>query len=315
MTVQAVAAAYNRHQARVSNLATTRTAAQWSTIDPANISGSWAAGVGPAMTTTLAAAQQLAAAGAPTYVQASLDAQGATYDAQATIKPAAFSGLSADGRTLSGLLYLPVIDTKQAIASGMSTADALARGGRLLEMLVATETADAGRDALSAQMSATPAVHGYVRMVAGSACGRCIVLAGKWYHANAGFQRHPRCQCTGIPAAENSPDLRTNPHAFFDHLTREQQDARFGAADAEAIRNGADLFQVVNAHRGLSERELFGRTVQTTTEGITRRGLAGQVMRASGVKGPRLSVRQIFADAGEDRALALSLLRRYGYLY
>lgn len=314
MTVRPVAAAYNRHQARIANLATTRTAAQWSTIDPTDISGSWASGVGPAMVRTLTAAQQVAAAGAPAYTQAALDAQGVAYDTQATIDLTAFSGTAADGRTLSGLLYLPVIDAKAAIAGGMNVADALALGSRSLAMLVATETADAGRDALQAQMSATPAVHGYVRMVAGSACSRCIVLAGKWYRTNASFQRHPRCQCTGIPAAENSPDLRTDPHAFFDHLSREQQDARFGAADAEAIRGGADLFQVVNAHRGLTQRELFGRTVQTTTEGVTRRGLAGQVMRTNGVRGPRLSVAQIFADAGEDRDLALALLRRYGYL-
>lgn len=315
MTVQAVAAAYNRHQARIGPLATTRTAAQWSTLDPAAISESWASAVGPAMAGTLSAAQRIAASGAPAYTQAAMDAQGAPYDAQAAVDPTAYSGTASDGRALSSLLYLPVIDTKTAIAGGMSTADALALGGRTLSMLVATEVADAGRDALAAQMTATPAVQGYVRMVAGSACSRCIVLAGRWYKTNASFLRHPHCQCTGIPAAENSPDLRTDPHAFFDHLSREQQDARFGAADAEAIRSGADLFQVVNARRGLTERELFGRTVQTTTEGITRRGIAGQVMRANGVRGPRLSVAQIFADAGEDRSLALSLLRRYGYLF
>jgi hypothetical protein len=314
VTVRAVAVAYNRHQARIAHLATARTAAQWSAIDPADISGSWATSAGPAMARTLTAAQRVAAAGAPAYTQAAVQAQGASYDAQGAIDPGAFAGTAADGRALASLLYLPVIDAKTAIAGGMSATDALDRAAAMLARLVATETADAGRDALAAQMTATRVVHGYVRMVAGSACGRCIVLAGRWYHANAGFQRHPHCQCTAIPAVENAPDLRTDPHAFFDHLTKAQQDARFGAADAEAIRNGADLFQVVNAHRGLTERELFGRTVQTTTEGMTRRGYAAQIMRANGVKGPRLSVAQIFADAGEDRDLALSLLRRYAYI-
>lgn len=315
MTLQTVAAAYNRHQARIGRLATNRTAAQWAAINLADISGSWASSAGPAMTATVTAAQRIAAAGAPAYTQAALDAQNTIYDAQGAVDPSAFSGTAADGRALSSLLYLPVIDAKTAIAGGMGVTDALALGGRTLSMLVATEVADAGRDALSAQMTATPAVHGYVRMVAGSACARCIVLAGRWYKTNASFDRHPDCACTGIPAAENSPDLRTDPHAFFDHLSREQQDARFDAAGAEAIRSGADLFQVVNARRGLTQRELFGRTVQTTTEGITRRGIAGQVMRTNGVRGPRLSVAQIFADAGEDRSLALSLLRRYGYLF
>lgn len=314
MTIQAVAAAYNRHQASIALRVTARTAAQWATIDPADISGSWATGAGPAMSATLTVAQQLAAASAPAYTQAALDAQGATYDPQAAISPAAFSGTAADGRPLASLLYLPVIDAKTAIAGGMSASDALALGGRTLSMLVGTETTEAAHNALQAQMSATPAVHGYVRMVSGSACSRCIVLAGKFYRWNASFQRHPRCQCTGIPAAENAKDLRTDPHAFFDHLSRDQQDARFGATDAQAIRDGADLFQVVNAHRGLTERELFGRKVQTTTEGMTRRGQAAQILRAKGVQGPRLSVGQIYADAGEDRDLALSLLRRFAYI-
>lgn len=314
MTVQAVAAAYNRHQASIVHRAKMLTGIQWAGLDPNDISGSWAATVGPAMTRTLTAAQQLAAAGAPAYVQAALGAQDTVYQPEGMISPAAYSGMAADGRPLPSLLYLPVIDAKAAIAGGMNATDALALGGRTLSMLVATETADAGRGALAGQMAATPTVHGYVRMVAGSACARCIVLAGRWYRYNASFLRHPKCQCTGIPAAENAPDLRTDPHAFFGSLTRQQQDARFGAADAEAIRNGADLFQVVNAHRGLSERELFGRTVQTTTEGMTRRGYAAQIMRANGVTGPRLSIAQIFADAGEDRDLALRLLRRYAYI-
>jgi hypothetical protein len=71
---------------------------------------------------------------------------------------------------------------------------------------------------------------------------------------------------------------------------------------------------VVNAHRGLSRAELFGRDVQTTTEGTTRRGIARQRMTAAGVRGPRLSVAQIYSDAGGDRDTAISLLRRFGYL-
>jgi hypothetical protein len=163
-------------------------------------------------------------------------------------------------------------------------------------------------------MTATRSVHGYVRMVSGSACSRCIILAGRFYRWSSGFERHPRCQCTNIPAVENrAGDLRTDPHAFFDHLTREQQDRRFGVADAQAIREGADINQVVNARRGLYQTKVFGRDVQATTEGMGRRGLAGQRLAGS-TKGLRLTVRQIYADAGDDRDLAISLLKRYGYL-
>lgn len=294
--------------------ATERTAAAWAGLDPADLSGSWAAGAGPAMVRTLAAAQRLAAAGASQYVQAAVTAQGADPAAGGAVDAAAFSGTAADGRSLAGLLYTPVLKTKMAIAAGLSTPEALASGAAEVSMLVETEVADAGREAVGAAMTATRSVHGYVRMVSGSACSRCIILAGKHYRWNASFQRHPRCACTGIPVAENvAGHMTTDPHAFFDHLSPAQQDARFGKADAQAIRDGADINQVVNARRGLYQTKVFGRDVQATTEGMSRRGVAGQRLAGS-TKGLRLTVGQIYTDAAGDRDLAISLLRRYAYL-
>lgn len=313
MDLREVARAWSRHQALIVRSATDRTAAAWSSLNPADLSGSWAATAGPAMVRTVTAAQRMAAAGATAYVSAAVDAQGADPAADGQVSAMAFAGTAADGRSLGGLLYEPVIRAKMAIAAGVPAPESLARAANELAMLVSTEVADAGREAFGAAMTATRSVHGYVRMVSGSACSRCIILAGKFYRWNASFQRHPRCACTGIPALENRPDLRTDPHAFFDHLTTEQQDTRFGVADAKAIREGADINQVVNARRGLYQTKAFGRDIEATTEGMTRRGLAGQRLAGS-TKGLRLTVRQIYADAGEDRDLAVSLLRRYGYL-
>jgi hypothetical protein len=313
------ARAYRQHQASVAQVATGRATAVWSMLDSADLSGSWASHVGPQLVRMLTAAQQVAASSATAYVGTALTAQDAQAADAAQVQGAAFSGTAADGRALAALMYLPVIDTKVAVAGGASVADALGIGLTSLTRLVETETADAGRDALWSSMAATPAVHGYVRMVSGSACSRCILLAGRHYRWNASFLRHPHCHCTGIPAVEDrAGHLSTDPHAFFGHLSPAEQDARFGKADAEAIRSGADIFQVVNARRGLYKTEVFGRDVQVTTEGTTRRGIAGQVMRTrlpNGGRGLRLSVAQIFADAGEDRALVTDLLRKYGYLF
>lgn len=310
-----VARAWRQHQALIVRSATDRTAAAWSALDPADLSGSWAASVGPAMVRTLSAAQRLATVGASQYVTAAVDAQGGDPAAEGTVNSAAFSGSAADGRSLAGLLYVPVLRTKVAIGAGLPVREALASGASELAMLVGNEVADAGRDAAGAAMTTTRSVHGYVRMVSGSACSRCIILAGKFYRWNASFERHPQCNCTGIPTIENRPgDLTTDPHAFFDHLTSAQQEARFGKADAQAIREGADINQVVNARRGLYQTKIFGRDVQATGEGTTRRGLARQQMTAAGVQGARLSVAQIYADAAGDRDLAISLLRRFGYL-
>lgn len=309
-----VARAWSRHQALIVHSAIDRTAAAWAGLDKADLSGSWAATAGPAMVRTLAAAQRLAAAGASQYIAAAVSAQNADPTADAAVDATAFSGTAADGRSLAGLLYTPVLKTKMAIGAGLPVREALASGAAELSMLVGTEVADAGRNATGAAMTATRSVRGYVRMVAGSACSRCIILAGKHYRWNAGFLRHPRCQCTGVPAIENRPgDLTTDPHVFFDHLSRAQQDARFGTADAQAIREGADIFQVVNARRGLYETKVFGRDVQATTEGMSRRGLAGQRLAGS-TKGLRLTVKQIYIDGAGDREATLSLLRRYGYM-
>jgi len=310
-----VARAWRQHQASIARSTVIRTAVAWSTLDQNDLSGSWSASVGPAMVRTLTAAQRLATVGASRYVAAAVGAQEGDPAAEGTVNSTAFAGMSADGRTLSGLLYVPVIRTKTAIGAGLPVREALASGANELAMLVANEVADAGRNAAGVAMTATRSVHGYVRMVSGSACSRCIILAGRHYRWHADFKRHPRCSCTSVPDIENrAGDISTDPHAFFDHLSPAQQDKRFGKADAQAIREGADINQVVNARRGLYETKVFGRDVQATFEGTTRRGAARRQMTAAGVRGPRLSVAQIYADAAEDRDLAISLLRRYGYL-
>jgi len=309
-----VARAWRQHQALIARSAVDRTAAAWATLDQRDLSGSWASGAGPAMVRTLSAAQRLATAGASQYVAAAVSAQQGDPAAEGTVNSGAFSGVAADGRSLAGLLYVPVIRTKTAIAAGLPVREALASGANELAMLIGNEVADAGREAAGVAMTATRSVHGYVRMVSGSACSRCIILAGKHYRWNANFQRHPRCHCTGVPDIENrAGDISTDPHAFFDHLSPAQQDKRFGAADAQAIREGADINRVVNARRGLYQTRVFGRDVEATSEGMSRRGLAGQRL-AGATKGLRLTVRQIYADAAGDRDLTISLLRRYGYL-
>jgi hypothetical protein len=273
--LRAVARAWRQHQAAIARSAAIRTAAAWATLDEHDLSGSWASGAGPAMVRTLAAAQRLATAGASQYVTAAVDAQGGDPAADGVVNSAAFSGSAADGRSLAGLLYVPVIRTKVAIVAGLPVREALASGANELAMLVGNEVADAGRDAAGVAMTATRSVHGYVRMVSGSACSRCIILAGKHYRWSANFQRHPRCSCTSVPDIENrAGDISTDPHAFFDHLSH----------------------------------------AQATREGTTRRGLARQQMTAVGARGTRLSVAQIYADAAGDRDLAISLLRRFGYL-
>ena len=41
----------------------------------------------------------------------------------------------------------------------------------------------------------------------------------------------------------------------FNGMSEEEQDKVFGHADAQAIRDGADIYQVVNAHRGMRQSD------------------------------------------------------------
>lgn len=156
-----------------------------------------------------------------------------------------------------------------------------------------------------------------------------------------------------VPGAEDTADdVRTNPRAWFDSLSRAEQDKQFTIAGAEAIRLGADISQVVNSRRGafgltpagaritaeearmlrggrdvgrLQTRDVYGQQVFTTTEGTTTRGVAGVRLgaRERGRKDggryrraqvPRLMPESILAAAGDDRDEAIRLLRRFGYI-
>jgi hypothetical protein len=222
------------------------------------------------------------------------------------------AGVASDGRDLTSLLYQPVISTLVAIKKGATIPRARAIGLNTLDMIARTQVADAGRAAESIAMVARPKVQGYVRMLSLPSCSRCIILAGKFYRWNTGFQRHPRCDCLHVPSQENvAGDVRTDPRALFESMTTAEQDKTFGQAGAQALRDGADLNQVVNARRGMDTATVFGRTVQHTREGITRRGLAGQRLGKSPV---RLMPEQIYKEAKGNREEAIRLLRRYAYI-
>jgi hypothetical protein len=196
-------------------------------------------------------------------------------------------------------------------------------------MLVASAVQDAGRNGASLRMAVTPAVTGYVRMLNPPSCSRCVVLAGvkypkmggrvfrmdrdgKWvpeYSATGAFERHPMCDCIPIPVNEDTAgDLATNPYAYFDSLSREEQDRTFTKAGAEAIRDGADIHKVVNARRGggVRKAQILGRELWTTLEGTSK---SGQFRRRQ----YRLMPESIYAIA-TDRADALRLLKVYGYV-
>ncbi|MEV8046390.1 hypothetical protein AB0P02_21455 [Streptomyces griseoluteus] len=338
MTTTDLALAYYRRQQAAAVRASARVRDLWLRIDRGDISGSWSQ-LSPLLVAAVSDAQQQAAALADPYVGAVAEAEDADPTPAGRVRPEAFAGVASDGRPLLSLLYQPVIDWKVRMLAGQSMEDAFRGSLASALRITATQVADAGRGATGAAMAGRRTIQGYVRVVNPPACARCIILAGKEYGWNAGFQRHPRCDCVHLPTtlvARNQRRGFIDPDDYFQGLSRAEQDRVFGAAGARAIRDGADMGQIVNARRGMTTMSAYGRQVQATTEGATRRGAFYRAERARTerqtgtrfardriearqglprfeLRTPRLMPEEIYRLA-ESRDEAIRMLRRFGYL-
>lgn len=194
----------------------------------------------------------------------------------------------------------PEILAEQGIdsaAAGRVAMDSLLTGAAAVDLFDKTDTParfdrlalslinDAGRTAQSVDMATRPAVTGYVRSLRPPSCSRCAVLAGRVYRYSTGFQRHPRCDCLMTPTSDAvGPSLVTKP--VLDQISG------LSAADRGAIEAGADLGQVVN--------------VRSKQAGLT---IGSSVIERAG----RLTPAGVYRLAS-DKAEALTLLRRFGYV-
>ncbi len=249
----------------------------------------------------LESAQQNAADAGAAYVEAALEEQNVDAEPAGEVNSPALVGVAADGRSLASLLLEPIIRVKQAIGEGHTVPQAMQSGRSWLDTIMHTEVADAARVATGIGVVATPRV-GYVRMLTLPSCARCVILAGRFYRYSSGFARHPNCDCIHIPSTEDTAgDLRTDPMAAFEA----DQIRGLSRAEQHAIRDGADINQVINARRGM----YTAGHLRLTREGTTRRGIAGARLQGTA----RLMPEQIYREA-RSRDDAVRLLRQHGYL-
>jgi hypothetical protein len=293
----------------------------WGGLSAASIEDDLTGEAGAVIVSAVAEGQLGVADAAQAYIAAQMVAQGGSAFAEAALVSAAFAGVAPDGGPLETLLFLPAIGVRRRLAVGMSPEEAMAGGLADMAMYASTAIADAGRSSDQVAMAAHPNCVAYVRVVQLPACARCIVLSGQMYTRSEGFLRHPNCDCQTLPLREHEwPDVPT-PQQMFEQLSAREQRRTFTVAGAQAIRSGADVGQIVNARRGMSQPG-----APTTTEGITRRGVYGRRVRRAGGEfvrypgqrysqavGPRLTPEAIFAQAPGRRG-QLKLLRRYGYI-
>lgn len=258
----------------------------------------------------MTAFQLVAARDAVSSVPLMLDEQGIGTSAVGDVAPASLAGVASDGRPL-GTLF------EQASTSWA------------FDLMVATQLQDVARAAASVRIAATPDASGYIRMLNPPSCSRCTVLAGRFYRWNKGFDRHPRCDCRHVPTSDaqmaREMGLIDNPNEYFHQLPTAEQDRIFTKAGAQAIRDGADISQVVNARRGMttaargtSGRRMLvpervgGRDVFVTREGTTKRGQASRARTGRNMSA-RLMPESIY-EIAEDRADAIRMLKLHGYL-
>lgn len=281
--------------------------------------------------------QVLAATYSDAYLNDVLEAQGAPVDAEGRVNPQGFADLTDGGGSwLQALVYAPNSVRPQRGTDWT-------RFAFVANSIVKTGLRDTARAAVQSGMQTRPAVNGYVRMLQGTSCARCAILAGRRYRSAVPFDRHKRCDCIHVPDTEDtSGDWTTDPDTYFRSLSTPDQDRLFTKAGAEAIRLGANMNQVVNARQGIQTVTAYGRQVAATTEGTTTRGVFGgyevmpdgsfrkrtdaELERRVGSRGtrrhryakaPRLLPDEIFRLANEfnwDRAEVLRQLRRFAYV-
>lgn len=313
----------------------------------ANIVREWTGGVGERVYALLAIAQRIAASDSERYARRVLDAIGLDLGEVPEIVYDRFAGIASDNRDLDSLLAGAVIRVRQRQRAGHSDAEALKAGAAYLEMVVRTQIADASRAADATLLIVAddvrkvprprrarsgarppapdrvpPAVApperrgekvtlGWIRVLDPPSCGRCAILAGRFYRWSDGFLRHPACDCKHMPVSvAASRGIVVDPVEYFNSLSRSEQDKLFGKANAEAIRAGADISQVVNATARRNGMYTADGGRRYTREGTTRRGFYGR----KGTRVRRPTPWQIMKDARGDREVAIEMLARFGYI-
>jgi hypothetical protein len=302
MALPQAAVDHYQEQQRIAAAAAAAAADMWSTVGDEFDLGYGL--IAPELFATTIDAQQRAAGSGVAYVPNVLDEQGLDASQFAEIDPARFQGGTPDSRPLETLLGRAPFVARDRMLTGAGTAAALDFTGKWLQRTVLDVVRDADRQAVQGSLATTRVVTTWTRMLNPPSCRFCIMLAGKVYRWNQGFRAHRACDCRHVPTQETiGGDLTTDPYRYFQSLGKGEQDRLFGQNDAQAIRDGGDIYRVSNTRfRGLSDDavKLNG----------SRRGWQSRRWDSPS----KMTVDAVYASAKGDRALARKLLEENGYI-
>jgi hypothetical protein len=252
----------------------------------------------PDLTDLVVTAQEVNATRGVEYVDTAAALQGATSTDRPRVAPSAFTSPPDD---LGEWLQSPMLHLARLVIGGAPEVTASTVALSTLVRQVGTLVQDAGREAGGVGIYVHPDLDGYYRRLRTPSCKRCAVMAGAWYADNAGFDRHPLCDCTHVPAADRYDD---GGYDVVDAIERGQITGLSQADRRAIVEDGADPSQVINAKRkgSLQRSSMYGSTTSSTTKrGVYRH------------KEPRKTPDSIYREAAGDRDKALALLARHGY--
>ena len=277
----------------------------WDQISPV---GDWSAqwiSLLPRASALVSLAQVGAATDAAASIPAMLAQQGVKSDPVGLLSPAGFAGWTIPSWTagdgvvdLATYLYPAVITARH---SSGDAAEMLLAGRRMAQGLAQFAVAAAGDFASQAGTYADRGAIGQVWYDPPPMCQRCAAVYGRFFKLGAkDFQRHPRCDGQLVAAGkEKLADLPMIGAEDVKDLNRWQR---------QALSEGADWSQVINSTSGVQ------RSRGNSTSVLTNNGL--QTYYGSGRGGQaKLSPKGIYAAAGDNRELAIELLRANGYIY
>lgn len=252
--------------------------------------------VGPAVLETVELGRAAAVARSVGYTDAVLAETAQKAPAAGELNRARFLESAPNGQPMSDVVSGSVVQAKVAVKSGLPVQEALGQAERWLTGVVLTALADTSRSVVGADIARRPTLTGYVRMLNPPSCSRCIILAGKFFRWNEGFQRHPRCDCKHIPAKDadwaKAEGFISDPYEAFNALSKSEQERVFGRIESRAIRDGADIYRIENTKlRGLG-----------TAKGAAKFGTP-----------TKLTIDDIYRTAG-NRKNAIAAMEREGYI-
>ena len=298
---------------KVTNSAYLKALALWQTVNPGDLVNSWQALL-PAASDVVATAQYVAATDSAAFAVSALEWQ----DLDST-------GPATDGRAFAGIMQATGASVDAALAgAAYRTLDAIA-AGQMLKSALTTGSAEIARvtqlavfgasEGAASTVTASRKGMGWVRVAQAGCCPRCSVLAGRFYRWNRGFKRHAHCRCTHVPSAEAvAGSVGQDPYQLFNALAEVDQNRIWTTAGAQALRDGADIYQVANAKFRPQPRGPRKRNARFTREGAGRRGFYRTSTEFGRQNKRRLTVDEIYRRAGGSRTRAIKGLEDYGYI-